>query len=104
MSKVAIIYFFWGTEYTAISICLLVLYLINAAVSRLLVASMQSICLEGMGGENRVDPRLQETTFIQHTFGGNLRSKVLNVDLQMSFIKLMFIINFIVAIYPHLPP
>lgn len=65
---------------------------------------MQSICLEGMGGENRVDPGLQETTFIQHTFGGNLRSKVLNVDLQMSFIKLMFIINFIVAIYPHLPP
>ncbi|KAF3442285.1 hypothetical protein FNV43_RR16201 [Rhamnella rubrinervis] len=43
---------------------------------RLLVASMQSICLEVLGGENKVDPRLQETTFIQHTFGGNLRSKV----------------------------
>ncbi|PON46263.1 Ubiquitinyl hydrolase [Parasponia andersonii] len=43
---------------------------------RLLVASMQSICLEGLGGENKVDPRLQETTFIQHTFGGHLRSKV----------------------------
>ncbi|KAB2602000.1 ubiquitin carboxyl-terminal hydrolase 15-like [Pyrus ussuriensis x Pyrus communis] len=43
---------------------------------RLLVTSMQSICLEGLGCENKVDPRLQETTFIQHTFGGHLRSKV----------------------------
>ncbi|XP_059282920.1 ubiquitin carboxyl-terminal hydrolase 15 isoform X2 [Lycium ferocissimum] len=43
---------------------------------RFLVASMQSICLEALGGENAVDPRLQETTFIQHTFGGRLRSKV----------------------------
>ncbi|KAM7268521.1 hypothetical protein ACFE04_010687 [Oxalis oulophora] len=43
---------------------------------RLLVASMQAICLEGLGGEKRVDPRLQETTFIQHTFGGRLCSKV----------------------------
>jgi hypothetical protein len=54
--------------------------------SRLLVASMQSICLEGLGGENKVDPRLQETTFIQHTFGGHLRSKVLNLDLQMPLV------------------
>lgn len=45
--------------------------------SRLLVASMQSICLEGLGGEKKVDPRLQETTFIQYTFGGRLRSKVI---------------------------
>ncbi|KAL1569860.1 ubiquitin-specific protease ubp15, variant 2 [Salvia divinorum] len=43
---------------------------------RLLVASMQTICLEGFGGEKVVDPRLQDTTFIQHTFGGSLRSKV----------------------------
>eukprot|EP00258_Populus_trichocarpa_P010077 XP_002317364.2 ubiquitin carboxyl-terminal hydrolase 15 isoform X1 [Populus trichocarpa] len=43
---------------------------------RLLIASMQSICLEKLGGEDKVDPRLQETTFIQHTFGGRLRSKV----------------------------
>ncbi|KAK6114748.1 hypothetical protein DH2020_007017 [Rehmannia glutinosa] len=43
---------------------------------RLLVASMQSICLEGFGGEKCVDPRLQDTTFIQHMFGGCLRSKV----------------------------
>lgn len=43
---------------------------------RLLLTSMQSICLESWGGENVVDPRLQETTFIQHTFGGRLKSKV----------------------------
>ncbi|KAJ9537789.1 hypothetical protein OSB04_030522, partial [Centaurea solstitialis] len=43
---------------------------------RLLITSMQSICLEGLGGEDVVDPKLQETTFIQHTFGGQLRSKV----------------------------
>ncbi|KAH8494149.1 hypothetical protein H0E87_020783 [Populus deltoides] len=43
---------------------------------RLLIASMQSICLEKLGGEDKVDPRLQETTFIQLTFGGRLRSKV----------------------------
>lgn len=43
---------------------------------RFLVGSMQSICLEALGGENAVDPRLQETTFIQLTFGGRLRSKV----------------------------
>ncbi|KAI4323121.1 hypothetical protein L6164_022751 [Bauhinia variegata] len=43
---------------------------------RLLIASMQSICLEGLGGEKKVEPRLQETTFVQHTFGGRLRSKV----------------------------
>ncbi|KAG9448025.1 hypothetical protein H6P81_014153 [Aristolochia fimbriata] len=43
---------------------------------RLLIASMQSICLEGLGSEKEIDPRLQESTFIQHTFGGRLRSKV----------------------------
>ncbi|KAL7091140.1 hypothetical protein ACP275_12G087000 [Erythranthe tilingii] len=43
---------------------------------RLLVASMQSISLESFGGENAVNPILQNTTFIQHTFGGCLRSKV----------------------------
>ncbi|KAI4390167.1 hypothetical protein MLD38_002307 [Melastoma candidum] len=43
---------------------------------RLLIASMQYICLEGLGGEKKVNPRLQETTFVQHTFGGRLKSKV----------------------------
>ncbi|XP_021867027.2 ubiquitin carboxyl-terminal hydrolase 15 [Spinacia oleracea] len=43
---------------------------------RLLVASMQSICLEEAGGENEVHPILQETTLVQQTFGGRLRSMV----------------------------
>lgn len=43
---------------------------------RFLVTSMQSIGLEGLDGEHMVDVRLQETTFINHTFGGRLRSKV----------------------------
>ncbi|XP_057540279.1 ubiquitin carboxyl-terminal hydrolase 15 isoform X2 [Amaranthus tricolor] len=43
---------------------------------RLLVASMQSICLEEVGGEKQVHPILQETTFVQQTFGGRLRSLV----------------------------
>ncbi|KAK9674263.1 hypothetical protein RND81_12G221900 [Saponaria officinalis] len=43
---------------------------------RLLVASMQSICLEEVGGENQVHPILQETTFVQQTFSGRLRSMV----------------------------
>ncbi|KAG2323958.1 hypothetical protein Bca52824_006686 [Brassica carinata] len=29
-----------------------------------------------LGGETKVDPRLQETTLVQHMFGGRLRSKV----------------------------
>ncbi|XP_072978403.1 ubiquitin C-terminal hydrolase 15-like [Typha angustifolia] len=43
---------------------------------RLLVMSMQSTCLEALGGEKEVDPRLQETTLIQQIFGGRLKSKV----------------------------
>ena len=55
---------------------------------------MQSICLEKLGGEDKVDPRLQETTFIQHTFGGRLRSKVLLlwfIELSFRFTANMFI-------------
>ncbi|KAK1302306.1 Ubiquitin carboxyl-terminal hydrolase 15 [Acorus calamus] len=44
--------------------------------NRLLLMSMQSICLEDLGGENQVDSRVQETTLIQQIFGGRLRSKV----------------------------
>lgn len=71
------------------------------SLSRLLITSMQSICLEGLGGENKVDPRLQETTFIQHTFGGHLRSKVLIAYLHILSvmnhlpIKLLFLIVFL---------
>nr|KAJ0187691.1 hypothetical protein LSAT_V11C900496880 [Lactuca sativa] len=53
---------------------------------RLLVTSMQSICLEGSGGEDAVHPKLQETTFIQHTFGGQLRSKVESENIFIAFV------------------
>lgn len=42
--------------------------------------SMQSVCLEGLGGEKEVDPRLQDTTLIQQIFGGRLKSKVTDFD------------------------
>lgn len=38
--------------------------------------SMQSTCLERLGGEKVVNPKLQETTLIQQLFGGRLKSKV----------------------------
>lgn len=50
---------------------------------------MQSICLEGFGGENAVDPRLQDTTFIQHTFGGCLRSKVLDFPSKNAILEMV---------------
>ncbi|KAG0459802.1 hypothetical protein HPP92_022930 [Vanilla planifolia] len=43
---------------------------------RLLVMSLQAVCLEDMGGEKKVDLGLQETTLVQQIFGGRLKSKV----------------------------
>lgn len=37
---------------------------------------MQSVCLDEFGGEKAVPPNLQETTLIQHIFGGQLQSEV----------------------------
>lgn len=37
---------------------------------------MQSVCLDEFGGEKVVPPRAQETTLIQHIFGGHLQSQV----------------------------
>ena len=67
---------FFCVDISLLFICLLII-IVDLSVSRLLVACMQSTCLEGLGGEDKVNPVLQETTFIQHTFGGRLRSKVL---------------------------
>lgn len=38
---------------------------------------MQSACLDEFGGEKAVSPDSQETTFIQHVFGGHLQSQVM---------------------------
>ena len=43
---------------------------------RFAVDTMQKVCLDGVGGEGKVGPRSEETTFIHHVFGGLLLSKV----------------------------
>lgn len=43
---------------------------------RVAIDSMQSICLDEVGGEKAVDPDTRETTLIYHIFGGHLQSQV----------------------------
>ncbi|KAL0733881.1 hypothetical protein Bca4012_010091 [Brassica carinata] len=43
---------------------------------RFVIDMMQSVCLDVFGGEKVVPPRAQETTLIQHIFGGLLQSQV----------------------------
>ncbi|EOY29251.1 PREDICTED: ubiquitin carboxyl-terminal hydrolase 18 isoform X2 [Theobroma cacao] len=43
---------------------------------RFAIDTMQSVCLDEFGGEKAVDPSSQETTLIQHIFGGHLQSQV----------------------------
>ncbi|XP_062019729.1 ubiquitin carboxyl-terminal hydrolase 18-like [Rosa rugosa] len=44
---------------------------------RFAIDTMQSVCLDEFGGEKNVDPHSQETTIIQHIFGGQLQSQVI---------------------------
>ncbi|GKU87463.1 hypothetical protein SLEP1_g1858 [Rubroshorea leprosula] len=44
---------------------------------RFAIDRMQSVCLDEFGGEKAVDPSCQETTLIQHIFGGHLQSQVI---------------------------
>ncbi|KAK4422393.1 Ubiquitin carboxyl-terminal hydrolase 19 [Sesamum alatum] len=44
---------------------------------RFAIDTMQSVCLDEFGGEKAVQPRYQETTLIQHIFGGRLQSQVI---------------------------
>ncbi|OMO90597.1 Peptidase C19, ubiquitin carboxyl-terminal hydrolase 2 [Corchorus olitorius] len=44
---------------------------------RFAIDTMQSVCLDEFGGEKAVDPSAQETTLIQHIFGGHLQSQVI---------------------------
>lgn len=52
---------------------------------------MQSVCLDEFGGEKAVPPNTQETTLIQHIFGGHLQSQVILIydreDISMSLSK-----------------
>ncbi|KAH9618089.1 hypothetical protein KSS87_000886 [Heliosperma pusillum] len=43
---------------------------------RFAIDMMQSVCLDEHGGEKLILPKSQETTLIQHIFGGQLRSQV----------------------------
>ncbi|XP_024531505.1 ubiquitin carboxyl-terminal hydrolase 15 isoform X1 [Selaginella moellendorffii] len=49
---------------------------------RLAVDCMQKICLDEAGGETTLDARTQETTLIQHIFGGYLQSQVVCCQCQ----------------------
>ncbi|VVA11679.1 PREDICTED: ubiquitin [Prunus dulcis] len=44
---------------------------------RFAIDTMQSVCLSEFGGEKAVHPSTQETTIIQHIFGGLLQSQVI---------------------------
>lgn len=47
---------------------------------------MQSACLDEFGGEKAVPPKHQETTLIQHIFGGHLQSEVRRlITLRLKF-------------------
>ncbi|XP_019436178.1 PREDICTED: ubiquitin carboxyl-terminal hydrolase 18-like [Lupinus angustifolius] len=45
--------------------------------TRFSIDTMQSVCLDEFGGEKAVPHNLQETTLIQHIFGGCLQSEVI---------------------------
>jgi ubiquitin carboxyl-terminal hydrolase 36/42 len=49
---------------------------------RFAIDKMQSACLDEFGGEKAVDPSTQETTLIQHIFGGRLQSQVSSVSVR----------------------
>uniref|UniRef100_A0A6N2M5X9 USP domain-containing protein n=1 Tax=Salix viminalis TaxID=40686 RepID=A0A6N2M5X9_SALVM len=44
---------------------------------RFAIDTMQSVCLDEFGEEKAVEPASQETTIIQHIFGGRLQSQVI---------------------------
>ncbi|PSS20979.1 Ubiquitin carboxyl-terminal hydrolase [Actinidia chinensis var. chinensis] len=44
---------------------------------RFAIDTMQSVCLDEFGGEKALHPSTQETTLIQHIFGGHLQSQVI---------------------------
>ncbi|KAL6985113.1 ubiquitinyl hydrolase 1 [Sarracenia purpurea var. burkii] len=44
---------------------------------RFAIDTMQSVCLDEFGGEKALDLSTQETTLIQHIFGGHLQSQVI---------------------------
>jgi ubiquitin carboxyl-terminal hydrolase 36/42 len=54
---------------------------------------MQSACLDEYGGEKAVDLSIQETTIIQHIFGGRLQSQVSYVSTSTSLNMYLFFLS-----------
>lgn len=52
---------------------------------RFAIDKMQSACLDEFGGEKALDPSIQETTLIQHIFGGHLQSQVSSSSFLLLF-------------------
>lgn len=50
------------------------------SLCRYAIDTMQSVCLDEFGGERAVHPSAQETTIIQHIFGGHLQSQVMPLN------------------------
>ncbi|KAL2346631.1 hypothetical protein Fmac_000631 [Flemingia macrophylla] len=51
---------------------------------RFAIDAMQSVCLDEFGGEKAVPPKHQETTLIQHIFGGHLQSEVICTECEQN--------------------
>lgn len=66
-------------------------------VCRFSIDAMQSVCLDEFGGEKAVPPKLQETTLIQHIFGGHLQSEVRRLIRQKS--KFSGLVIFLIYIF-----
>lgn len=56
---------------------------------RFAIDTMQSVCLDEFGGEKVVHTSSQETTLIQHVFGGQLQSQVLSCS-RLSLVQNQF--------------
>ncbi|MCO5550584.1 hypothetical protein L7F22_004072 [Adiantum nelumboides] len=68
---------------------------------RVAIDSMQSICLDNMGGEKAVDQRTQETTLIYHIYGGHLQSQVRCMQCHRESYKYETMLDLAVEIQGH---
>ena len=71
--------------------------------TRFAIDSMQSSCLDKVGGEKTADQQIQETSFIQHTFGGHLRSQAntlfIYFDEKKTWLYIVHLSAFMAKIY-----
>lgn len=60
---------------------------------------MQSICLDEFGGEKAVEPSSQETTLIQHIFGGQLQSQVMQIT--RPYLEICFLFTEVLLLHAY---